>query len=164
MPFTPFHWSVLILGFLFFNLLYLPALLISSVLMDVEPLYNLIYLVIHPSEQIILHGFFHTYLGATIVALIVGFVVSKKKQEFDKLMQLFKIKQETSEKKFYLSSFVGAYSHIFMDSFMHADMKPLWPIESNPFLGMVGVVEVYFFNMLLIGLGIVLYLLKTRRS
>ena len=93
MPLTPFHWSALLFGFLLFNTLYLPALAISSVLMDLEPYY---YMFISPNPDGMLHGFFHTYLGATIIALVVAFVLVKFRKEISNIMAIFRLEQKIS--------------------------------------------------------------------
>ena len=68
-------------------------------------------------------------------------------------MQSLKLGQKISEKGIYLSSLFAAYSHVFLDSFMHADLKPFWPItEYNPFLGLIPILDIY----LLTGSGLLL--------
>lgn len=143
MPLTPFHWSILFIGFLFFNTFSIPALLLSSIVMDIEPFY---YLFISPNPSGELHGFFHTYIGATIIAFVIALVLIKWQRKVDYLFRLLRIDQKKfSNKEIYISSFIGAYSHILFDSFMHADVKPFWPITTtNPFLGIISVGDIYF--------------------
>ena len=155
MPLTPFHWSVVLVGLVFFDVFYIPALAISSVIMDVEPAY---YLFISPSIDGTLHGFFHTYFGASLIALAVGFVLVRFRSKMDLIMRFFRIEQNISSVKIYLSSFLAAYSHIFLDSFMHADMKPFWPFVGNPFLGLVDVSMIYLISGLAFIPIIVLYI------
>ena len=158
MPLTPFHWSSLLFGFLLFNTLYLPALAISSVLMDLEPFY---YMFISPNPDGILHGFFHTYLGATIIALVVAFVLVKFRKETDNMMAIFRLEQKISDKGIYLSSIFAAYSHIFLDSLMHSDLKPFWPFsDSNPFLGLVHISDIYLMTGIGLTLAFGFYLLR----
>lgn len=143
MPLTPFHWSVLVLGFAFFEWFYLPALVVSSVAMDVEPFY---FLFISPNSDGSLHGFFHTLVGATVLAAVVAFLLAKGRNRFDNALALAKIGQEKlSNRKIYFSSFVAAYSHILLDSFMHADVKLFWPFSnSSHFLKIFSVSQVYW--------------------
>jgi len=142
MPLTPFHWSILVLGLVFFGSLYLPALAVSSVLMDLEPFY---YMFIAPNPDGVLHGFFHTYIGASLVALMVGFFLIRFRKPADWLMGELNLKQsEISDSKIWFSSFLGAFSHIFLDSLMHFDLKPFWPVSSqNPFLELVSISDIY---------------------
>ncbi|MEJ3674968.1 hypothetical protein WFH35_22695, partial [Vibrio vulnificus] len=40
----------------------------------------------------------------------------------------------------YLSSFLGTYSHVFIDAIMHVDVLPFSPLfDGNPFHGMVSI-------------------------
>ena len=140
MPITPLHWSILILGLILFNYLYIPALFISCVLMDIEPFY---YLFI--AQSFPLHRFFHTFLGASFLALIIGFVLIKIRKTLDKKLSFFQLNQaKLSNKSIYLSAFIGAYSHIILDSFMHRDIKPFWPFtSSNPLLNIISTASIY---------------------
>ncbi len=144
MPFTPFHFGIVLAGFLF-RKLHIVALAVSAVIMDLEPAY---YMFISPRPDGILHGFFHTYLGATFLALVVGFFFLKTKNIWNPILKELHLLPEspirvsndsTASISFgwiFASSFLGAYSHIFFDSFMHADLLPFWPLsDANPFLG-----------------------------
>ncbi|MFH1750595.1 MAG: metal-dependent hydrolase [Candidatus Micrarchaeota archaeon] len=148
MPLTPFHWGIAFLGLIFRKSAYIPALLISSVLIDLEPFY---YLFIAKGSPI-LHGFFHTYLGATLVAMVVAFLLVKIRKQTDGLMANLKVPQsDVPNRRIYLSTLFAAYSHIFLDSFLYKDMQPYWPLTiANPFLGIVNGDVVY----LAAGLGL----------
>ena len=162
MPFTPFHWSVLALGFLAFNNLYLPALAISSVIMDIEPAY---YMFISPRADGLLHGFFHTYIGVTIIGLVVGFVLVRFRKNVDRIMGFLRIPQESISSRFvYISSLLAAFSHVFIDSFMHSDMQPFWPLQQNPFLGLVSTFDIYLITGIVLLSVPVLYLIKVMRK
>ena len=159
MPLTPFHWSVLIVGFLAFETFYLPALAVSSVVMDLEPLYNMVY------GQETLHGFFHTYIGATLIAILVSGFLLKFRKKIDRISSVLKISQEKiSGKKIFFSSLIGSWSHIFLDSLMHADMKPFWPFSGlNPFLGVADLFIIYSLTGIAVLAVIFLYLRKAGR-
>ena len=123
MPLTPFHWGIAFIGLIFRKSIYLPSLLISSIIMDLEPFYYLFISNGSPS----LHGFFHTYFGSTLVALIVAFLLVKLRKQIDGLMAKLKVPQfEVSNNQIYLSSLFAAYSHIFLDSFLFNIMGRLW--------------------------------------
>jgi hypothetical protein len=65
MPFTPYHLGpALFLGLLFLRFIDFPTFLIASVIMDVEPFLVLFFNLNYP-----LHGFFHSLLGGTLVAI-----------------------------------------------------------------------------------------------
>ncbi len=158
MPITPLHWSVALLGFIFFNFFYLPALFISSVLMDLEPLYFLF----NPNAEGILHGFFHTYVGVTMIALVVAFLLVKYRKQVDEFAAIVKIQQPSlSREKIIFSSLVAAWSHVFLDSFLYADITPFWPLTAaNPFFGTLSISQVYI--AVIVGLVVVLALWVSR--
>lgn len=83
MPLTPFHWGTLVFGFAFFGWFYIPALAVSSVVMDIEPFY---FLFVSPSADGSLHGFFHTILGASLLAALVAFVLVKSRSRVDRVL------------------------------------------------------------------------------
>ncbi len=159
MPFTPFHWAVAVLGFIFFDFFYLPALLISSVLMDVEPFY---YLFIDLTTATPIHGVFHTYLAVTIMALVIAFLLIKYQKQVDKFTAILKIQQPNfSREKIIISSLAAAWSHIFLDSFLYSEMKPFWPLtDVNPFLWLVSTSIVYSLTGVLLVAVLALWLFR----
>ncbi len=167
MPLTPFHWSVLVFGLLALSFFYLPALVISSALMDIEPFfYGLCYLFVPPGADACLHCFFHTYVGASIIAFVVGFVLVKTRKRLDLAGILFSINQDAvSDLKIYVSSFLAAWSHIFIDSFLYGDMKPLWPLTGeNPLLGTIPPIYIYLFTALGLAAFIFLYFMRLAKK
>ena len=65
MPFTPYHPGPgLFVGLLFLGFIDFPTFLVASVIVDVEPLLVLAFNLNYP-----LHGFFHSFLGGTLVAV-----------------------------------------------------------------------------------------------
>jgi membrane-bound metal-dependent hydrolase YbcI (DUF457 family) len=132
MPFTPFHigpglllkavlqggFSLMVFGW-------------TQIVMDLQPLIVLI------TGEGHLHGFTHTYIGATLIA-IVSALSGKHLAEFG---------LRWIERPQYLpvgwtaavvSAFIGSYSHVLLDSLMHADLEPFAPFSLvNPFLHLV---------------------------
>ncbi|NHJ12817.1 MAG: hypothetical protein EAX95_04035 [Candidatus Thorarchaeota archaeon] len=71
MPFTPYHLGpAFLIGVIFFPALDVAALLLSSVTIDIEPLAMLMFGIPGP-----LHGYLHTFLGATVMAILASCVV-----------------------------------------------------------------------------------------
>jgi len=129
-PLTPFHLGpALLLGLIFLNYLDLPTFLIANIILDVEPI-----LVILLSLNYQLHGFFHSFLGGTIVAFILVWLMTKIRPSLDSLLKFFRLEQKSSFNRIFASSFLGIYIHILLDSRMHHDIRPFFPLESNPFL------------------------------
>jgi len=159
MPFTPFHFGpALLIGLLFFPILDLPALLVSSVIIDIEP----IYLGFQGAPY--LHGFFHSYLGASILAVFVALAVYPFRKILNRILAVFMLPQRSSFIKILAASFVGAYSHIFLDSFLYSEMQPFYPFEANPFLGVVSSRTVYSFCSVSFLLGLVLYVYRAVKA
>jgi membrane-bound metal-dependent hydrolase YbcI (DUF457 family) len=141
MPFTPFHWGpALLLGLALFTVFDLPALLISSVIVDVEPFYALRF-----GRSLPLHGFFHSYMGASILGVLVAFVMYPLRGLSNMIMTRFGLSQESSFKKILFTSLFGVYSHVFLDSFLYSEMTPFYPLPANPFIHVVSIYVRYSF-------------------
>lgn len=144
MPFTPFHmgpglavkavagrrFSLMVFGF-------------SQIAIDIEPLVRMI------RGDATLHGFTHTYLGATMVGLasvIIGrpicrfFLARLRSDPCSPLLNWLCGEKRISLSSAIAGAFVGTYSHIFFDSIMHYDMRPLAPLsEANGLLQIITV-------------------------
>jgi membrane-bound metal-dependent hydrolase YbcI (DUF457 family) len=164
MPFTPFHLGpALFFGLVLFMIFDLPTFLIASVIPDIEPFYVMYF---HVSGYP-LHGFFHSYLGSSILALLVAFVVYPLRGLLSRVMVAFRIPQNSSFKKILLASFIGVYFHVFLDSFLYPEMMPLYPLQGNPFIGALSAYGsysvIYGFCSITALFGIALYFYKVSR-
>jgi hypothetical protein len=107
---------------------------IAQVAMDIEPLIGLI------RNADILHGWSHSYVGATVIGVLVTFLSPP-------LCRLI-LGRWNSELEHYgvgwlgspssigwvpavTGAFVGTYSHVALDSIMHADITDVIPNFSN---------------------------------
>jgi membrane-bound metal-dependent hydrolase YbcI (DUF457 family) len=130
MPLTPFHLGpALLLGLVFFSFLDFPTFLVASVIVDIEPM-----LVMFLDLNYPLHGFFHSFLGGTLVALLLTLVMNKIRGRFSAWLKFFKLEQKSSFRSILLASLSGIYVHILLDSRMHTDIRPFYPLDFNPFL------------------------------
>ena len=156
MPFTPFHLGPAIaLGMVFNRWINIPAILLASVIVDVRAIYCLFI------GNCPLHGFFHTFLGATILGLLVIAVIWFFRTRLSKISKILKIEQDYSLQSITVGALIGVWAHILLDAFLYPEIHPFWPIEGNTLLlGILGSPEVYGLCVLgfLIGFGI--YLLK----
>ena len=133
MPFTPFHMGPgLLIKSLFQGSFSLVVFGWAQIVMDIQPLIVLI------TGEGHLHGFSHTYVGATLLALF-AIVSGKYFGEWGlKFLNFkeFKIRWWVV----IVSAFVGTISHVLLDSLMHADLQPFYPVDlDNPFLHWVSV-------------------------
>lgn len=124
MPFTPIHMGPGI---------FIKALLQGSfslmvfgwtqIIMDIQPLVVII------TGEGHLHGFSHTYIGAILLALFSA-VTGKYLSQFGlwvlRLRPLPSI--SISWPVVFLSAFIGSFSHVFLDSIMHSDVQPFFPV------------------------------------
>ena len=140
MPFTPVHMGpgVLIKSLLRggFSLMVFGW---SQIIMDIQPLIVLI------TGQGHLHGFSHTYVGATLLAIFSA-LTGKYLSQFG--LWFLHITPSISTHIAWwvvvLSAFIGCYSHVLIDSIMHSDLQPFSPISlHNPFLNLLSVTTLH---------------------
>lgn len=136
MPFTPFHmgpgiaikalmggsFSLMIFGW-------------TQIVMDIQPLLVLI------SGEGHLHGFSHTYIGATLIAIFAGITGKYLAQIGLRLLRIAPTGGvDIAWWVVFVSAFIGSFSHVLLDSIMHSDMEPFFPVtQSNVFLSMFSV-------------------------
>jgi membrane-bound metal-dependent hydrolase YbcI (DUF457 family) len=136
MPFTPFHMGPGIL---------VKALLQSSfslmvfgwaqIVMDIQPLVVMI------SGEGHLHGFPHTYIGAVLLAIFAA-LSGKYLSEIG--LFVLGLNPEWQVRIAWwvclLSALIGTFSHVLLDSIMHLDVEPFFPVtKENLFLGIISV-------------------------
>ncbi len=166
MPFTPFHLgpalAVKSLARKYFSFTLFGF---SQIMIDLEPGYYLF------KNQWPVHRFLHTYVGATLV-LAVALLIGKPICEIAlriwnatvDLGSRFYINARISWLAAVTAAVTGVYSHVFLDSIMHSDIRPLAPFaESNSLLhaitlghlhlfciytGLFGLVVLFLTNML----------------
>ncbi|MDB5869071.1 MAG: Protein of unknown function transrane [Polaromonas sp.] len=144
MPFTPFHmgpgfavkalcgrhFSLTVFGF-------------SQIMMDIEPLVRII------RGGAVLHGFTHTYLGATLIALVslfLGRPICQRLLDYfipdpnSPFLRWLRGPKTITWPAAIAGAVAGAYSHVVLDSIMHADMLPFGPVSgANPLLHVISV-------------------------
>jgi len=108
----------------------------TQIIMDIQPLIVMI------TGEGHLHGFTHTYVGAVLIAIFSA-LTGKYLSEFGlKILKISKNENPISIVWWvvFLSAFVGSFSHVFLDSIMHADVEPFFPVTlDNQFLGLISV-------------------------
>ena len=159
MPFTPFHWGpALFLGLLLFPILDVPSFLIASVAVDIEPFYLMF------QDSPYLHGFFHSYLGASIIGVLVALIVYALRNVLHGILVAFRLPQGSSFKKVLLASLFGVYFHVFLDSFLYIDIRPFYPLEINPLYGVIQPRIIYQFCGISFLLGLLPYIYRVVKS
>ena len=148
MPFTPFHFGPgILLGLLLLRKLDFPTFIAANVMIDWRATVVFLGLWERP-----LHGWVHTYLGATFMAILLGAVMIYVRPMIDRELQEMKIVQKISKQKIFLASFTGAFLHVTIDAMHHPYMQPFIPFDFNPLLGLFSTLELraaLFFCLLL---------------
>lgn len=161
MPLTPFHLGpALFFGLLLFQIIHLPTFVVANVILDIEPFMILLF-----APGYALHGFFHSFLGGLIVAIILSLVMIKMDGKVQKIMSFFKLEQKHSKKSIWLASFFGIYLHILLDAPVHTDIKPFFPSTANPFYNsQISLGSEVGFCLILLIIGVGLYFYKVQRQ
>jgi membrane-bound metal-dependent hydrolase YbcI (DUF457 family) len=100
----------------------------ANVLIDVEPLYFML------TGQAHLHRFFHTYVGATLMAAatVALFLAARRLATRWRWPDPFAW-QSLGLGAVAAGAALGAWSHVLLDSVMHADITPFAPLsDANP--------------------------------
>jgi hypothetical protein len=158
MPFTPFHLGpALFFGLLLFAFIDFPTFLVANVIVDLEPL-----LVVFLGLDYPLHGFFHSFAGGTIIAIILAFLMFRLNSVTKKAMKFFRLEQEVTLKRVMTASLAGVYFHILLDSPLYPDIKPLYPLELNPFFSSDMAISIYIFMFCIFSLllGLMIYIIR----
>ena len=154
MPFTPFHEGpAILIGLLLLGILDFPTLLIASVIIDIEP-----FLVIVLNLNYPLHGYLHTFVGATLMAIITTILMIPLRPYLTPILESFKVTQEVSNLKILMAAFIGTYSHILLDAPLYPEMNPFYPYIGNPFYGLFSATEVYMFCIITFIIGLLVYI------
>lgn len=138
MPLTPFHLGpAVLLGALLPRRLDLPTLLVASIVVDVRAA-----LVLFGPLDGPVHGILTTFLGGTVVALVLAGAVlalpevaPALRENIQAWLGLLRPGDTGDATSVVLAALLGVYSHVALDSFLYADARPLFPLAWNPFLG-----------------------------
>jgi len=131
MPFTPFHLGPAVLvGFILLRYIDLPTLIVASVLVDLEPLMVLVFGLPGP-----LHGFFHSFLGASLAAILLAAVMSRARRFLEPVYAYLRLEGGRESWRFLVSALLGTFSHVLLDAPLYGLMRPLYPLGGNPLFG-----------------------------
>ena len=154
MPFTPFHMGpgILVKALLqgSFSLMVFGW---AQIVMDLQPLVAIV------TGEGKLHGFTHTYIGSTLVAV---FSAGTGKYLSQWALVVFSNGAQRGINirwwVAFLSAFIGSYSHVALDSIMHTDIEPLSPFSQlNKLLGLISVEALHKFCIYSGLVGAVMY-------
>ena len=141
---------------------------LANVLIDTEAVYYYL------TTGVPAHKYFHTWIGASIIAIlcatlgkyicelglkIFNFIFLNK--NYSLKLRRFQFKTKINNLSSWSGAFIGAYSHIFLDSFVNLDMQPYFPFsEQNHMLGLISLNNLYLICIALFLIGIVIWAKK----
>jgi membrane-bound metal-dependent hydrolase YbcI (DUF457 family) len=133
MPLTPFHFGphatvVLPLA----RRLDLPAFLLANIAADLEPLTVMV-----TGGEGPLHGYVHSFLLGALACAVCGWLVFLARARLAQLMIWLRLPYIPTRKKAIVSAILGGWLHIITDAPLYADVRPFWPLTSNPLYGLV---------------------------
>lgn len=136
MPFTPLHMGPgIVVKAILQGTFSLMVFGWAQILIDLQPLFVMI------TGEGHLHGFSHTYIGATVIAILSALTGKYLSEVWLSILglnqhQAIVIKWPVA----FLSAFIGTFSHVLLDSIMHADVQPFFPATTyNPLLRLITV-------------------------
>lgn len=169
MPITPFHFGP---GLLVRSLapegFSMSMFVLTNVAIDLEPVAW--YLLTGDP----VHGILHTWLGATLLAIACAYW---GRRSCERLLAFWNrqlspgqaiwlaISPAITKRSALISALAGTWSHVLIDAFMHADVRPFWPIASaNNLRGLVSWGALHLACIALGLLGIAQLLMTRARS
>lgn len=153
MPFTPLHmgpgllargalrggFSLMVFGW-------------AQILMDLEPLWG----ILTGREQ--LHGWSHTWIGATLLAVLAALSGRPLGEWGLRLLRLPRFLPITWGAA-WAGALAGAWSHILLDSIMHFDIQPLRPFSpDNGLRQLISLEALHLLCLMTAAIGAVVFL------
>jgi hypothetical protein len=127
---------------------------LSQVAIDLEPLVRIL------RGDGVLHGFSHTYVGATLIAAVCvaagrpvcQWLLDRGWPESSlPFLHWLRGPAVITWPSAMAGAFVGTWSHVFLDSIMHGDIEPLFPFSRSNSLQLVISIETLHLLCLLAG-------------
>lgn len=169
MPFTPLHTGPgIVLKSLFSRYFSFTVFVVVQIMIDIEVMILII------QRKPYLHGFFHTFVGATIIVILMvipgKFLSQWIKSIWNNAMVNVKsgklvMPAHTSWLASFNGAMIGTYSHIVLDSLYHRDIRPFYPwFSENLLYGIVNPFSIEKICIMLGVAGILILLVKIRHK
>ena len=131
-----------------------PTFILANVVVDIEP-----FLVLFLGLNYPVHGYLHTFIAAFCFGLALGFAMFLLERIMHPLYKTFLLETKgmLKMKPFIVAGVLGTMLHVLLDSPLYTDIKPFYPIATNPLYNSVSSLEVYIFSVWMGILGIVFY-------
>lgn len=130
MPFTLLHLGpALILGYLLRRRIHWPTLIVTSVVVDLEPLVVILF----DLDNYPVHGYLHTFASSILFGSLVGVAMWLLRKYFSNLFSLLALATTSySLSNYVVAGFSGWFLHVLLDSPLYSDIRPFYPLNTNP--------------------------------
>jgi hypothetical protein len=126
----------------------------AQIIMDIQPLIALI------TREGQLHGFSHTFTGATLIAALAA-ITGKYLSELGLKVLRIATKENPVSISWpvtIISAFIGSFSHVVLDAVMYNDVEMFYPwSKDNALLGMLPYEHMHLLCLVSAAVGAVLY-------
>lgn len=130
MPFTPYHLGpAFAFGLPLRNTIHVPTFIIANVILDVEPFLVLVLGLDYP-----LHGYLHTFIISFFIGLVLGYAMFLLEGFLCPLNKalLLDSSKVLDFRSFLLAGVSGTFLHVLIDSPLYTDIRPFYPLITNP--------------------------------
>jgi hypothetical protein len=128
MPFTLYHLApVLLLGMVFLHYIDLLSFLLSSIIIDIEPLFIIIF---KTSQQ--MHGIWHSFTFGSFIAIILSIILYMSNDYLLKISTFLRVPQKSNYPQILFTSLIGVWSHVFLDALFYPEVNIFFPLRWNP--------------------------------
>lgn len=158
MPFTPFHLGLGIgLGLPLRRYLHTPTFLLANIILDLEPLLALLFGLNYP-----LHGYMRTFLLGIPVGLALGYIAFLLEKFIHPLYRALLLEVSNGLKmklkSFFVADALGTGFHVLLDAPLYNDIKPFYPVVTNPLYNPSLAPEIYGLCIFAGALGIIYFI------
>ena len=152
MPITPLHFGpALVIKAGLARHFSFTVFALTNVVIDIESVTRILL----GSDQV--HAHLHTYAGATLVAIpcailgrpICEWALRLWNARLDPRQKFLSVNASIPPLAAWTGALLGGWSHVLLDSFMHPDIEPLWPLA--PGNAMLGVMSLDALHLLCLG-------------
>lgn len=156
MPFTALHIGpALLVALILYPLLDTPTMLVSSIVLDIEPLMIILLGLPQP-----LHGTYHSLTVGTAIGVAVAVFMYLIRGYTSRHMERLRLPQGGDFRGYLAASLVGVWGHVLLDSFLYSDLSLIYPWRWNPLLGLLSHRVILNVCLTSFPLTVIIYLLR----
>jgi len=155
MPYTPYHFGPSgFVGLVFKKYIDIPVFVLANVAVDAEVLVIGLLGLGRP-----VHRYSHTLLIGMAVGAVWALAAYPLRRLFKKIMTILRLPYQTSLRKMLVSSILGVWLHVLIDSVYHYDVRLFWPSKIKPLYELLTKQQVKTLCIGFFALAVVEYLL-----